>query len=295
MKILHVGVFTSGSTNIWQADGFSNLGHDVYRYDYRARARELDGKLSDNNPKRDANLITTCRVYNPDIILFSKCNQMDVRVVRECGKVGKTVLWYMDFSDNINAELIYKMQASDFIFCSRWDGIYAAKHYSKNGNVYRLQGGYDPALHYPVDIPKIRDVCFIGRMRPNRDHFRRGYPFDVITGVYGEEHSKTVSETKINLSFNEGDGTSNRLYKLLAAGGFVLTQPWKYMEEDFVVGSDFDVFNTPEELKSKIEYYLNHEDVREKIAVCGNNTVQLYDKNNYAKRIVEEVVLSETT
>jgi spore maturation protein CgeB len=102
-------------------------------------------------------------------------------------------------------------------------------------------------------------------------------------------HSIVVSETKINLSFTEGTGVSNRLYKLLAAKGFVLTMPFDTMHQDFTPGKDFDIFNTPSELKQKIKYYLKNENEREIIALHGYKTVQKYDHVNYAKFILKKI------
>ena len=284
MKILHVAVFTHQSTNVWQADAFENLGHRVIRYDYRQKAKELDGKLGNENPKRDEHLIVLCKEERPDIILYSKCNQMDVRVIEEGSKIGKTVLWYMDFNDNINSELIDKFKTCNYVFCSRWDGLNVARQY--NNNVYRLQGGYNPKVHYPIDVPKVRDVVFIGKSRSDRTVYQKETGFEIINGVYNEDHSKIVSETKINLSFTEGDGVSNRIYKIMAAKGFVLTQPWYNMEEDFEVGKDFDIFISLEHLKKQIKYYLENENKRESIAKHGYKTVQKYDNTNYARKII---------
>lgn len=282
MKILHVAVFIARSTNVWQAAGFESLGHTVIRYDYRALVKTY------GMSRRDDHLITVCRKERPDIILFSKCNLLDIRVVKECNKVGTTVLWYMDDQGpNWDAELIDKMKHCNYVFCSVKKCVEDAKEYCENS--YRLQGGYDPAVHYPMSLPKERDVTFIGTLRPEKRVFMCGWDFDIITGVYNKDHSRIVSETKINLSFTHGGGTSNRLYKLLAAKGFVLTQPWDGMEEDFEAGKDFVVFTSPRDLKEKIVYYLAHENEREQIAAHGYETVKKYDNVNYARRILEAV------
>ena len=282
MKLLHVAVFTPNSTNVWQAKGFENQGVNVIRYDYRERLK-VRGSVED----RDCELIALCYEEMPDIILFSKCNNMSVRVVEECNKIGKTVLWYMDWRGNINQELIEKMKACEHVFCSRWDGINeAVKH---NSSVHRLQGGFDPDIHHPFDVSKTRDVVFIGEVRADRGKYINHAGIEVVTGVYGEAHSRVVSEAKINISFTEGDGVSNRLYKLLAAKGFVLTQPWYRMQDDFTIGNDFDTFESVGELKEKIAYYLKNDVEREHVAQHGFETVSKYDHNNYARKILEVV------
>lgn len=286
MKVLHVAVFSPQSTNVWQADGFEELGCEVLRYDYRQRAVDLDGGIYPINPKRDAELITLCRREEPDIILFSKCNRLHIDVVHECNKVGTTVLWYMDNKVNLNGEVRDKFKYCNHIFCSSNAGMEVAS--TLNNSVYKLQGGFNPKAHYPMELPKIRDVAFIGSLRLERKRYWEAIKFDVIQGVYNEEHSKVVSQTRINLSFtSDGLGISNRIYKLLAAGGFVLTAPWKGMENDFRIGIDLDIFTNAEELQSKIKYYLKHSEEREIIALHGQQTVQNFNHVNYARKILE--------
>jgi hypothetical protein len=146
MKILHVAVFNPRSTNVWQADTFEELGHKVVRYDYRARYKSL----SQNMEKRDDELIAVCKDHNPDMVLFSKCNVMHFRVVKECQKIGKTIMWYMDGPHNFNSELINKIKYCDFTFCSFKCCAESAKKYCKNS--YRLHEGFDSKVHYPHNI-----------------------------------------------------------------------------------------------------------------------------------------------
>jgi len=288
MKILHVAVFTPNSTNIWQADGFEALGYEVIRYDYRHRPNHIK-----SINQRDDELIQLCQIKKPNMILFSKCNAMHYRVVKECRKIGKTIMWYMDGLENFDLEVIDKFKHSDFIFCAAQKCIPEAKKYCNNSFRHPSAGGFDSRIHHPVNIPKIRNVAFIGDVDnyvlSYRKKFKREVNFDIINGVYNEMHSITVSETKINLSFTEGTGVSNRLYKLLAAKGFVLTMPWDTMYEDFKPGKDFDIFNTPAELNKKIKYYLKNENEREAIALHGYKTVQKYNHINYAKFILKKM------
>ena len=288
MKILYVAVFTAVSTNVWQACAFEKLGHEVIRYDYRQRARDLDGSLGKVNPKRDGELIKLCKTKKPDVVLYSKCNWLDVYVIKEHNKLGAvTVLWYMDNYNNINGELIEKIKECNYIFCATLSGFETAKKY--NRPAFMLQGGYDKEMHYPMNLPKTRDVVFIGGLYPYRQVFKNKANFDVLSDIYNEEHSRAVSSTKINLNFTEGDGASNRIHKIMAAGGFLLTMPWKKMEEDFKVGVELDVFSTPEELQNKIDYYLKHEVERETIAKNGLQAVKRFDDLNYANKIIEAI------
>jgi spore maturation protein CgeB len=85
---------------------------------------------------------------------------------------------------------------------------------------------------------------------------------------------------------------------VLAARGFLLTEPWPEMENDFEIGKDLDIFTSVEELKKKIDYYLKNEDKAQEIAEHGYNTVQKFSRDNWAKRISEifrEVIIVKVT
>jgi len=131
-------------------------------------------------------------------------------------------------------------------------------------------------------------VAFIGHCRHHRAAYVEALGILVVEGVYGEDNAKTVCGTRINLNFTQG-GASDRVYKVLAAGGFMLTEPWPGMEDDFQPGIHLDIFTSVEELREKIELYLIRDDVRETIAENGFRAVQKFSRDEWAKRIISEV------
>lgn len=282
-KIIYIGVFSPHSTNVWQANGFENQNVEVIRYDYRKRLQDLGDII-----QRDMEIVSLCQKEQPDFILFAKCNHMSPLVIKACREVCKTVMWYMDDIHNVDQELIQKLSYCDYIFTACETCIEDFRDHTPN--VFRLHGGYDPTIHKPINVPKVRDVAFIGDLRPRRKVFRDYVEFEVISGAYGIEHSIAVSGTKINLNFTEGYGVSNRLFKIMAAGGFALTQSYKNIGLDFQEGIHLDVFVTIEGLRNKIIYYLDNESKREAIAKRGMLKVKDFDNNNFAQTILKEVV-----
>jgi spore maturation protein CgeB len=69
------------------------------------------------------------------------------------------------------------------------------------------------------------------------------------------------------------DSPTVRVYDVLACGGFLLTEYRPSLEEEFAVGRDLETFRTPEELRDKIEYYIEHDSQRRRIAQSGQRTV----------------------
>ncbi len=282
MKLLFVAVFNKNSTNWSQSDALKRNGVDVIEFNYR----EISSKIG--NSRRDEVLIEKCKKEKPDVILFSKCNEIHYRVVDECNKISKTILWYMDpLNSQFNTSLIEKINRCDLTFCALTTPYLKAKEIGGN-KVFFLQEGFDHIHNYPMDVKKIYDVSFIGNLRNKRVDYHRNIPFKVISDAYVEKHSLAVSQTKINLNFTEG-GTSDRTYKVLASRGFLLTEPWPEMETDFTIGEDLDIFTNVSELKEKIHYYLNNELEMGKIRDNGYNKVQKFSRIMWAKKIIEKI------
>lgn len=282
MKIIFVGVFNKNSTNWSQSDALKKNGVKVIEFNYRDVAKQL------GNDERDDLLIEICKNEKPDAVLFSKCNEIHYRVVDECNKISKTILWYMDpLNLNFNTSLIEKINRCDLTFCALTTPYLKAKEIGGD-KVFFLQEGFDHIHNYPMDVKKIYDVSFIGNLRNKRIDYHRKIPFKVISDAYAEKHSLVVSQTKINLNFTEG-GTSDRTYKVLASRGFLLTEPWSEMETDFTIGEDLDIFTNVSELKEKIDYYLNNELEMDKIRDNGFNKVQKFSRIIWAKKIIEKI------
>ncbi len=78
--------------------------------------------------------------------------------------------------------------------------------------------------------------------------------------------------SKINLNFTSKpirSGLPLRIWDILGAGGFLLTNFQSEIPEYFEVGKDLEAFASEEELVEKIRYYLAHDEEREEIARNG--------------------------
>lgn len=107
------------------------------------------------------------------------------------------------------------------------------------------------------------------------------------------EMPKIFRLSKINLNFTSKPirtGIPLRLWDILGAGGFVLTNYQSEIPEYFEVGKDLDIFASEEELVEKIRYYLEHEEEREKIARNGyQKAKEKYSLELRVKQILQTV------
>lgn len=289
MKILIVGVFNENSTNNGIANGFENAGHEVVRYDYRGESRKLSG---DGN--RDTMLYSIIQTDVYDLVFYCKCSGVSEDVLSAGNYYAKTFLWYMDpLNGNYNDELIEKIKAADYVGVAKWEVYLKAKEL--NPNTHFLIEGFDPKWDCPIlcngNDDKKYDVSFIGNPYGNRKEWldKLGN-VTVLSDKYNIEHSKAVVQSKINLNFTGGGGPSDRVYKILAAGGFLLSEAWPDENRyGLKAGVDYDVVYNSQEMKRYCEYYLKHEDKRNAIAKHGHETVQKFSRDNLAKQIVEIV------
>lgn len=93
---------------------------------------------------------------------------------------------------------------------------------------------------------------------------------------YGFDLSSFYYHSKINVNvFHEQciDSTNSRVYDVLAAGGFLLTEYRPRIAEEFEIGRHLVTFSTPAEAREKVEYYFAHPSEREAIAREGQRHV----------------------
>lgn len=154
-----------------------------------------------------------------------------------------------------------------------------------------------PAPHY--NLPLTRDVVFVGT-----PDFRRIYFFELLNcdqleiygrkwanfsamlsddlkakitakDVKGEDAFRLTQEAKIMLNVNASpwysveSGVNERVFATLASGRFLLTEYCPELEDIFVVGEEIETFRNQAECLEKIQYYLEHEEERERIAAAG--------------------------
>lgn len=96
---------------------------------------------------------------------------------------------------------------------------------------------------------------------------------------YGREMPKVFYLSKINLNITSRSiesGIPQRVWDIMAVGGFCLTNYQPELEEYFEIGNDLEVWHDLPELEEKIRYYLAHEEQRIRIAINGYQKVRKY-------------------
>lgn len=105
---------------------------------------------------------------------------------------------------------------------------------------------------------------------------------------YGGEMPKVFHISKINLNITSRSiesGIPQRVWDIMAVGGFCLTNYQEELDEYFVEGVDLEIYRDLDELMEKTAYYLEHEDKRIRIAVNGYKKVR--ELHTYDHRLKE--------
>lgn len=177
-----------------------------------------------------------------------------------------------------------------------------------------LPFGHDPQLHYPVKVSNQEkkyygsDVVFTGAWDKEREkRIKNLLNYDLkIWGrsshwkkasreikkkwqaetSFGKEFSKICNASKINLNFvrkQNGSAHNMRTFEIPACSGFMLSIRTPEQQKFFKEGKEAEYFDSPEELKKKIDYYLNHPEERVKIAEAGLKRASSYEYSYKAR------------
>lgn len=103
---------------------------------------------------------------------------------------------------------------------------------------------------------------------------------------YWTKLPQVFAKSKINLNLtipNIKSGIPLRVWDVLAAGGFLMTNYQVELLDYFEPDKDLVIFESPEELEKKVHYYLSHDNEREQIAQNGKEKLIRY--HSYADRL----------
>lgn len=106
--------------------------------------------------------------------------------------------------------------------------------------------------------------------------------------LFGEDYSKAISATKINLNFLRKinrDEVTSRSVEIPACGGFMLAERTQRHMDFFAEGIEADFFSSDKELIAKIKMYLHNDEGREKIAYAGRERC-LRDRYSMREQLV---------
>lgn len=188
--------------------------------------------------------------------------------------------------------------------------------------VVYVRNSFDPKIHKPVklDNKELKEygsqVGFIGAYEEDREqHINqlcqlgfhtvvrsrkwpvKGIPnLTIYQGWFADsEYCKIINATKINLGFLRKinrDLQTGRSVEIPACGGFLLAERTEEHQQLFKEGEEAEYFESFQELKDKVAYYLVNDSAREKIAKAARKRCLTsgYDNATTLLSIIEELM-----
>ena len=308
MKITFLGNFNvSYSSENHHVKTLESLGHEVTKLQ--------EGVVNGNEIVKQALLSDLFVVVHTHGWVTPVLSLADVlRLLK--GKVTTLTyhldLWFgIERQKDLETDDFYKL--IDHFFCT--DKL-MADWFNKNTKVkgHFLPAGVYEDEAYLLDLPKTNDIIFVGskgyhsewKWRPQLidwlyqtygDRFKH-YGNDGLGVVRGDDLNKLYASTKIAvgdtlcLNFNYPYYLSDRVFETTGRGGFLLMPYIKGIEDLFEVGKEIITFKFGDfkDLKKKIDYYLEHDEDREKIRIAGfERTKKDHTYKNRWIKILEEI------
>jgi spore maturation protein CgeB len=307
MKILLTTnkTLSNGKTK-WVDGGYYNLylplkdlGHEVYFWD------TVDPE--------DRNYQKIINQFKPDLIFC--CVTGDKRltpaesivwdVIPEITQAGniKTFNWFCDDTwrfDNFSSKV-----CNAFTVCSTPEPDYIQKYKDIGYDNIIVGGWHINHTFYPTkQHEKKYDVTFIGQMNnPDRYQYinylkENGINVSNFHGLSHDEMTKVWAETKIGLNFSKnynGQPVKTQMkarpFEVAAANKtLVLSEYHSGLEYFFDIDKEIVTFKTPEEMLKKVQVLLKNENIRDKIAIAGNNRFKKdHSSHKRMKKIIEEI------
>lgn len=289
MKILYLGNWNPfmESTEKIIKKSLEELGHEVICEDERAcNAPAIAKRIKENNV---------------DLFFFHKGNRwsMDLQQLIELLNriTCKKVFWQFDPITGIPEremwmQLVTPLVDLGFLTNETWIRQHTYK------NLIPLKQGCEVRKLGKKRKEYECDIAFTGSPYGGRQTWIEGMKkiygdkFKIFSDVFGDDFYDLCQSAKIFVSpkFPANDYFwSNRIYKTLGAGGFMLHPRCEGLKAEYKEGVHYEAYQDDEELLTKIEYFLKNEEERKKIAKKGyEKTIKDY---NYTERL--KIILNE--
>lgn len=167
---------------------------------------------------------------------------------------------------------------ADFVFCAQKRAVEEMKRDGVNNPIW-LPHAMEPQAYPKFDLlSKKYDVCFVGHVNSrNRedalDRLFKEFPNFYYGQQLFEQAARKYAESKVCFNISMADDLIMRVFEVMGTGSFLLTNWVPTIEELFEDGKHLVLYRSMDEMIDKVNYYLKHDDEREKIAQAGYEEV----------------------
>tara|TARA_R110001592_G_scaffold335117_1_gene619708 strand:- start:6914 stop:7894 length:981 start_codon:yes stop_codon:yes gene_type:complete len=312
MRIAFIARFNKIYDEEGKALSLEKLGHEVFRFDENT----FNTDILFNN-------INSVLAVNPDVVIYAKLEIPNAGDIVKQFKDNNilTVSWFPDYCFKWNIGLLKynescPISSADLLLIPDDTNKDKWRSLGINQQCVR-QDIYDELCFIGTPIKNLnKEILFVGTV----DHpiYKHRIPLiNFLEKTYGDKflhlggnNSDEIRNSDLNdiiasVKVVIGDSLynpqywSNRIYETIGRGGFMLHSNIEGIDEEYEIGKHFDVYNIYGEnhwgrnidfnhLKSKIDYYLSNNIIRENIALEGMNfTKKNHTLMNRSKQVVD--------
>ncbi len=277
----------TGANNVEKRidDALENIGYEVIKVDEK--------ETTENILKHDA-----------DVLLFYKAGVE--RGVKKMGDLedclrrfkGSKVCIYFDKVWAGRGNYIRKIAPlTDLVYVSDGDFVRAHNYI----NLYELPQATCVDKRRSTGEKKDEyniPIVFLGQVYGERANFTRnmlaryGNAFKVVNDVFDDNLTNLCESARVFVSplYPQTDFYwSNRVYQIIGRGGFIIMPRLEGLTWEFKEGEHIEYYRSFEELCQKIDYYLEHEEERNKVRKAGQK--HCLENYTYEKRLKEMLSL----
>ena len=309
---------------LW-AKNLRELGFTVRIFDPREAIRVLGVSFKNISPKihslavraMNRRLLQLAKRWKPELVLCLKGDLVYPSTIKKMSELGAiTLLWFPDdpwlfytIAREIAPAYDYVVTSSEK--CVKWYKHIGCKH------VKYLPFMCDPDIHKRVNLTEEErkyygaDLCFVGSYAPERERYFEvlcDYDFKIFGSGWDRARQKVrakwmgrplsifemvkafnASKIVLNLHTAEtkygGMKANMRVFEATGCGAFHLADRTEGLSDLFILDKEVAVYDSKEELREKVDYYLDNPEEREKIARRGQE--RAYKDHTFKKRIEE--------
>jgi len=287
------------SQRMW-IKGLLRLGHDVQRFSYRNMMMQCSPFPSKRiarhfaKKKADSLLVEQVKRYQPEIVFILSMKYLDAETLVAVRDIAPNAVFVGrdedPFPDRNPARIAIAQQADIVITTSSGRFLRVYKDAGVRCCAF-IPNMCDPDIQYKYNVDEgwSTDIIFTGKVehtRLDRNNERyalvqrlsqmpnsRVYGAFGIPRVEGIDYFCAISGSKIGLSINIANDVrlyhSDRLTNYLSCGTFVLAKKVPDSDLLFEDGVHLRYFDSADEFFELADWYLQHEQEREKIAMAG--------------------------
>jgi len=185
----------------------------------------------------------------------------------------------------------------DYVFCAQKDGVEKLKRDVKIKATW-IPIGCDPNIHRRLDVKKRFDIAFVGTEGKKNLRGRslkllaHRYPNSFIGKADFRLLSNIYSSAKIGFNYSINNDINMRIFEILSCGTLLVTNYIRDngFEELFSDGLNVVTYKDASKLLKVIDYYLAHDEERERIAKEGHLlATNLHTYKERLKKILQRI------